>query len=44
MVGATLNTLLLRPGELDLVGSIPWCPVAAINAFFFSFSGVRDSG
>ena len=41
MVGATVNTLLLRPGELDLVGTMPWCRLALINAFFFSFSGVR---
>ena len=41
MIGAALNTLLVRPGELDLVGTIPWCPVAAINGFFFSFLGVR---
>ena len=41
MAGAAGNALLLRPGELDLVGTMPWCRMAVINAFFFSFLGVR---
>ncbi len=35
-------SLILRPGELDLVSNPPWTRVAAIMAVFNFFDGVRQ--